>query len=344
MADHFIYKKESTFGTWVTPDLAIPVKGAGIHSRRSAIDLQVTGGGRDPFQMVMGKKAVGGGIEFPWWTTRVGPLLSTILTSVTTTNPSGSIYNHAMLFDDTALLGSVSAQMRYSASVAQNILSAVISKISFTWDAGADEPVLVKPEFEAKDEAPAGGTWDYDGATSSPAVISPSYASQVRPFMFYDCVIKHGGTPSISGGKISLAGATTVTRVKNISLDIDMGVDADGFRLAQDPTRKAVPPGERKMSVKISQDWSTLDSTFYTAWRAGTMLALDITMQGAVISGSDKYEAHITVPSLWFDPATYPDVAGEEQVKMQEISGTPVYNTTCAAALGIWIQTSEATI
>lgn len=344
MTQHLIYSREAAFGTWVTPATWLPVDEANVQSQREQVELRLTGSGRDLRQSVLGAKPVNGPLVLPWHFTGIGGILASFLRSVTTVEVVAStVYTHSLLFDDTVGLLPLSMQQQYSASVALNILSAVVT--SMTISAVAKEKVGLNFALEAKDEALAGGTWDYDGVTSSPAVISsPSYPSVTRPFMFYDGTVQIGGTASISSNIISLSGATAYPKTNNFEVGLDLGVDTDGFGITTDPTQQELWPGDREITVSIERSWTDLSTTLYAAWRAGTPQPMELKFVGPEIDTGHNYEAHIVMPAVVLNPAQLPGVTGSHAKKRQSVSGKATEDATTGHALNIWIKTSEATL
>lgn len=340
---HFIYAKQAAFGTWATPTRAVPVISADIQSGRDVVPLDTTGSGRGPYVHVLGAKPVTMSVEMPFWTVNTATAINQLLTTLATTNPNAGVYDHAMLFDDTAALGSISAQVKYTASVARNALGAVVSGLTIS--AAVKEAARLKFDYACKDEALAGGTWDYDGATASAAVVaSPTYGTLRRPFMFYDAAVIAGGTPALSSGKLSVSGGTTYTKLSNVEIAINTNLDADGYGLSTDPTRQELLPGNREIAVSFEMSWSDYTTTFYTNARAGTAMALDLTLSSLTIASTYKYEAHICIPSLFLDPVNLPEISGDKSRRKITVTGKAQTDTTTGVDFGMWLRTGESTI
>jgi hypothetical protein len=348
--EHIVYKRETTFGTWVTPDKWLPVSTFNINSAREVLDDSLTGlANRGLYGTVLGGKPVNGNIGLPWHFVNIGSIFRSFMRDCTTTNPYAGVYDHAMLFDDTqGLLGlSVQAQHKYVAgagdNLAINILSAVCGSMKIAM--ATKERVLLDGAFEAKDEAKAAGTWDWSGGASPAEIATPAYSAVLGHFMFYHAAVVIGGTPAISGGKISVGGGTTYSKINTLDISIDNGLDAEGFGLTTDPTRQEIWPGDRKITADFEISWTNLSTTFYDAWRAKTQMALLVDLVSATtIASTYKYEAHIAIPGLVLDPATLPDIVGTKEKRKQSVSGRAQVDATTAKDFGIWIRTSEATL
>jgi len=344
-AEHFIYSAQSAIQTWVTPARAIPVESADIQHAREVLDLGVTGDSRAPYTHVLGAKPVTLKLAMPFWTVNMATLLKTLCTNNTITEISaGAVYDHAMLFDDTAALGCVSGQVKYKSDLARNVLGATPNGL--TIGAAIKEPVKLTFDMIAKDEALAAATWDFDGSASPAVIASPTYGTLRRPLMFYDASVTAGGTPSLNSGtkKISIAGGTAYTKVNSMEIAINANLDADGFALSSDPTVIELGPGSREIKVTLEMSWTDYATTFYTNARAGTAMAVALELSGQTIASSYKYEAHVFVPSVFFDPVNLPDISGDKSRKKIQVTGTAQYDAATGVDFGIWVRTGEATI
>jgi hypothetical protein len=289
---------------------------------------------------------VSGSVALPWWGTLIGPILrSFMLTTVATTVTTG-VYDHGLLFDDASSVLGLSIQQQYTSAVAINALSAVVNQMTIT--AAQKAAVQIGLDLIAKDEAKAGGTWDYDGTTGSPAVLgTPSYPTILRPLMFYDAAVTINGTPSLNGStkKISVAGGTAYPKVDNVVITIANNLDAEGFALASpDPTVQELYPGDRDITVSFDISWSDYATTFYDAARAGTAMAFVLDIIGPTIAAANKHEAHIIIPSLFFDVTKLPPLEGPQSRKKRTVTGKAQLDSVTGVDFGIWIRSSEATL
>jgi hypothetical protein len=344
--EHFIYSAQSALGTWVTPARAIPVESADIQHAREIIDLGVTGDCRAPYVHVLGAKPVTFALVMPFWTVNVATLLNTVMTDNAITEvTSPTVYDHGMLFDDTAMLGSISGQVKYKSDLGRNVLGATPNGLTIS--AAIKEPAKLAFDFIAKDEALAAGTWDFDGSASPVLVASPTYGTLRRPLMFYDASVTMGGTPAINGTtqKVSIGSGTAYTKVNSIEFAINNNLDADGFGLVADPTVQELGPGSREIKVTLEMSWTDYATTFYTNARAGTAMAVALELVGPIIGATvSKYEAHIFAPSVFFDPVNLPDISGDKSRKKIQVTGTAQRDSVTGVDFGMWVQTGEATI
>lgn len=335
--EHFVYAPETVYGTWVTPTKAIPVESVELQTAREAVDLRVTGAGRGLYERVLGAKPVNGSLVCPWWTSYIATIFKSFLRDTATTGAGP--YTHTFLPDDTADLLGLSIQEIYSASLGLDILSATVNAV--TINAAVKEAVKLTFELEAKDEALAGGTWDYSGGAAPALVASPGslYPAIARPLMFYDAAIVIGGTPSIASKIISVAAGTAYVKVANVEIKIDNGLDTDGYGLVADPTRQELPPGNREITCKFEISWTDYSTTLYAAARAGTAMAFQLNLVGL-----SNAEAHVIIPSLFFDPAKLPAVAGDSKKRTLSLTGKAQLDSVTAKDINVWIKSGEATV
>lgn len=335
---HLVYSPETVFGTWVTPVVALPIETEDIGTAREMLDLRTTGSCRSLFDRVLGAKSVNGGMTTYWWQADIGSLLKTFLRDVDTSG-AGDPWTHAFLFNDAVGLLGNSIQKIYKTSataLAQNILSATVS--TFTVTAASKEKVVLAFTFEAKDEALAGGTWDYDGS-ASPAIVTPSYTATTRPYMFYDARVSWGGTASISSNKITIAAGTDYAKIMNLEVIADLAPDTDGFGLTEDPTRQEVWPGNREINVSFDISWTDYAATFYDAARAGTAMALELDL-----SISAGREAHVIVPAVVFEPNKLPPLTGDSAKKVLSLTGKGKIESVTGVDYNLWFESGEATV
>lgn len=339
---HFIYSNQSAIGTWVTPARAVPVESFDIQHARESLNLNVTGAGRAPYLTVLGAKPVTATLVIPWWTINVASLFNCMMTTLDTDSPNAGVYDHDMLFDDTTYPKWFSGQGKYTATLARNLLGAAIDSVKIT----AATKAAAKLEFGliAKDEGKAGGTWDFDGSACPAVVASPTYGTLRRPLMFYDATVTIGGTPSLSDGRLTIGSGTTYSKLSQAAITISNNIDSDGFGLTPDPTVQETIPGNRDIELAFDMSWSDYATTFYDNARAGTAMAFDLALVGPTITGVYKYEAHITIPSVFFDPVNLPPIDGDKSKKTISVVGKAQTDTTTGVDFGLSVRTSEATI
>ena len=333
---HFLYAPETVFGTWVTPTKALPIEESTLQAEREAIDLRLSGSCRSLYYRALGAKPVGGTVKLPFPAASVGTWFKTFLRD-TATSGSGP-YTHAFLFDDTLNPLGISVQQQYTATLGQNFLSCVTTSVTFTGT--VKESVQLEFSLLAKDEALAGGTWDYNGGASPALVANPGalYATRARPFMFYDAGITIGGTPAIADKIISVTGGTAYAKALNVKVSIELNADADGYGLAADPTRQEIPAQDRDITVDLELSWTDYSTVLYSAARAGTPLAFTWNL----VAGNN--EAHIIIPALFLDPAKLPNLTGSSAKQTISLTGKAVLDTVTGHSFNLWLKNGEATL
>lgn len=344
MTEHIVYSSEAQYGTWVTPARTLPVDECNIQSQREQVPLDVTGFGRGRYLSVPGAKPVNGPLNLPWWMTRVGAFFGSFLVNAVQTVVDTGVYNYGLLPDDDLPLNGFSIQQRYSPTVAINVLSAYVASMSIAL--AIKEAARVQMTMEAKDDAVAGANWDYNGQPS-PAVIDPlpAYAALMRPMMFYDVALTLGATVGAgTGNRFTVAGGTTYNLIETLNLNIDNGVDTEGYGLTPDPTRQVIYPGARTIGADLELDWSSMPTVFSNAWRNDVPMTLRIDLVGPVITGAYRYEAHITIPRFRLSSAQHPAASGDKSRRKQSASGEAEVDQTLGTDINVWIQTSEATL
>jgi len=336
---HFVYSAEAAFGTWVTPAKAIPIETADVGAEREVIDLRTTGACRSLFQRVLGPKSVSGQLVTYWWPSYIATLIKNWMRDNATSG--GGPYVHAFLFDDgIAHLGySIQQIANTTSGVGTNILSAYVSTLQI--GLAAKEQAKFTFNFEAKDEAKIGGTWDYNGGASPSMVSTPGskYASIARPLMFYDGTITIGGTPSLASNVITITSGTDYAKILSATITINNDLDTDGFGITEDETRQEIWPGDREITVTFEISWTDYATTFYDAARAGTAMAFELGLDGAGNS-----EGHIVIPSVFFDPNKLPPITGSNKKKTLSLTGKAQYDSVTGKDFNMWIQSDESSI
>jgi hypothetical protein len=343
--EHFGLAKQSDFSTWATPAHFFRINSFSLAPNRARIDGRYTGASRSLAQRWLGEKAPSGSFEMPAFPEKLGFfLLAAGLVSRTTTTPEDATNArlHCFLPDDTASLIALSLQAQYGNSIGVNVLGAVIDTLKIS--AAMREDVKISADFFAKDEAKCGGVWDYDGSTESPALVSsPTYsATTLRPFMFYDAAIVSGGTPAIDGTskRMSIGSGTARNTLERIEFSIANNLDLPHF-LTADPTPRLVAGQDRTITGSFDIDVSTMSTTFYDEYRAGSKIALQARFTSVEIESGQNYMLEITLPSIDFDDASFPDMTGEQSRRVRSVSFTAMLDSTTNYDIGVALRDSQ---
>lgn len=344
--EHVGFSPEVTWGTWVLPATFFPVDTFSIDPGRARLDGRFTGASRALRNRWLGAKAPSGSLSLPAWGEGLGLLIKAAqLTDITTQQPDGvgspTVYEHAFLPDDSDPIAALSAQAQHSSAIGTNLIGVVMDKMTLSAKAG--ELVMVEFDWLAKDEAPAGGTWDWDGGASAALIANPTYfASTIRPFIFYDAAIVTGGVVTLDGvtKQLSVAGGTSRTRLETLEITLENNLDARPF-LQNDPTPGNVVAQDRAITGKFDYDQSTVTSDFYTEMRAGTQVALQWTLLGQDIDGAYSRELTLTLPLVDFDQAAFADISGSQDRRMRSVEFTGLWDGTLDTDIGITLRDTQ---
>lgn len=342
-ADDLIIAAESTPGTWVTPDTAFPVDKVVHNLNRNYIEKRLSGKGRFHANHLLGGIMPSGSIEMDLYPDYMGLFLQAAGFDITTTTPGGATNArlHGCLPSADRNLGSLSAQVKRSASVAMNILRMTIAKL--TLKAVAGNQVTVAMDYVAKDEAVAGANWNYTASSSEAVISSPTYiGATLTPYLFYNAALVLGGTVSLDGTtkQYSISGGSAFNIVESLEVMIDN--DNDQFHTLQsDPTVYGMPAQDSAVTVKMDLDWSTIVSTYYGYFRDGTNAALKLTLTGAQIESGQNYLFEVVIPNLSFTAAEFPDVEGSSKRRKQTVEAVGNLHAATDFPIGVAIKDTQ---
>jgi hypothetical protein len=344
MAQHVIIGKETAWGTWVTPTKAIPVINFSGSVGRSRIEGRYSGASRGVYGRWPGAKEPSGSLEMPLWSELLGYFLYAAQFEITTSTPSGATTTreHGCLpIDDPEIVRSLSIQAQHGGTHAVNYLGVVADKL--TLSVKAKEAATLALDWKARDEAPAGVAWDYDGTTVSDALIAnPIYfARTLRPYIFTDATLVTGGTVALDGTKkqFTVTGGTARTKLDNLEIALSQGFDLPIFNGA--PTPGAARAGDRSVTGKFDYDLSTMNRAFYDEYRAGTQVALQLTLTGPVIETTLRRKFVVTLPLIDFDDASWPEIAGGNGRQVRSVAFTAIQDPTSGYDIGCTIADTQ---
>lgn len=321
--EHIIFDEQTTnWKTWEdAPDKAIPVDNFSLEPGREYISRRTTGVCRDLKYVWLGQKLVTGSLEMPAWWEYLGYFFKAAgLHDIDSTQQGATTaYQHGFIADHTTMPYGLSVQAKRDADDADNVLGMIFNSVTLTCT--ANEPVVLSFEYVAYDEAPADGTWDYDGATAAPAVIaSPTYfADTVLPYRFQHATINVGSTLTWVPGenvytKVGGASATidnfTITWTNNHDLKVFLGNALAGNAIG----------GDFEVTGGFDLDQSTVDETFRNYYRNGTANAIWLDIDSGVEADTGyNYVLRVVIPNAYYPKGGLPDLSGSNDRRIQPV-------------------------
>lgn len=327
MTEHVIVKKQSAWGTWVTPDKAIPVDSWSLDPGAARVERRVSGVGLGLKYNWLGGKLVTGSFEMPGWMSYLGLFLQAAgFTDIVSTLKSTPAYEHGMLINDASQPAGLSVQLKRTAAAASNLLGVMINKLTFNCQAG--EPLVMSGDYIAKDEAPTGGTWDHDGSAAPAVIASPAYfASTILPFRFHHAALTIGGTVTFNDTTniFTISGGTAYT-VEMAEVSLDNALDPRLF--LNNRTAQNVVAQDRSVTGRLDLDQSTYNAALHDLYRAGTRAAVSLYFNsGTIIASTYDYELEIVLPLADFGNAPLPDIQGGNERRKQSVEFTGLVGT-----------------
>jgi hypothetical protein len=328
------FKLESTWGTPVTVDKFVEFDSESLNWEPTWIEptgLRVGTKFKRASRLVQSRQTVGGSFDLQFATRTMGTLVKAMLGSTVTT--------------PTVIAGSAYKQVHTPGDFVGKSLTVQVGRPepSGTVRAHTYEGCKVTGwEFSVSDGETAKLSLDIDGQTelTATALATASYVS-AGVFSFADVsVFKLGGTPSTTGGEISVAGGATVTTVvKGFSLKGETPMATERFGL-----------GNAGQKVEqLENDTPTFTGTldaefnrteFYDLFKANTTTAIELKLESSIISGTDKNTVHIVIPAAKFKTAA-PNVDGPDIVQMSV--DFEVYSNEVDAALMFKLISADST-
>lgn len=340
-SEHFIFAEETAFGTWVTPDKALPVKTVSLTGSQPLMLTDETGGGRNSRPGSVGEIGVTGTIETLLHPTVLPYLLRSVFANRTKATAGTGGFRNKLLIDDDIKFDTFSIQKRYTATTAESLRGCKVT--SFTIGARTREFATCSIEMVGKDSTMTpSGTWS-DG-TNAPAVIDPVpyEPSYVEPFKFYQGVLRLGGSVALTSDELIVTGGTQRVDLDNIELtcNFNVGTDAYGINLG-DRTVQSLDEGRREITVKFDPNFNATGSEFYNAWKNGARAVIELFFQGPEYVTGDKYEMKWTLPWVVYSNGANPDVNAEYGLKRHTVEGRAFVDPTTDADIGVVIQSTN---
>jgi hypothetical protein len=303
-SEHFMFAKETTFGTWTTPNKALPVRTVALTGGQPLMIPDETGGGRGQRPGSPGEISATGDVTTLLHPT-VLPFLLRSVFATRATSAAGTGFRNKLLIDDDISFDTFSVQKRYRADLAESLRG--VKMTGFTIGARAREFATCTLNFAGKDSTiTPGGTWS-DG-TSAPVVVDPVpyEATYVEPFKFYQGVIRLGGSVTLTAGELVVTGGTPRNDLDNVEI-------AFNFHGAE----------------------------FYNAWKNGARAIVELFFQGPIYNASSRYELKLTLPWVVYSNGAVPELNAAYGLKRHTVEGSAFVDPTTDVDVGLVIQSPE---
>jgi hypothetical protein len=176
-------------------------------------------------------------------------------------------------------------------------------KISgWTISVAAGQAGALSLSFICRNELAASGNSDPLNASVPPLATfaTPTDGLGLSLFHFKEAAIYSGGTPTLTSGVVSLAGATALGNVQNISIQQQIGFDAQRqFVGGKGFIAEPVENGYRALTGSMTIEWLS-SMAAYEAFVGDTPTSLQLTFTGATVSTSN-YLLDIIIPNVEFE-------------------------------------------
>lgn len=300
---------ESVWGTPVTPAKALEFDTESLVWEPTFIEPTGLRAGvkyKRASRLVKSRESVSGGLSLQFATRTMGTLVKAMLGSTVTT--------------PTLITGSAYKQVHNPGDFMTKSLTVQVGRPepSGTVRAHTYEGCKVKSwEFSVSDGEAAKLSVDLDGQTelTATALVTASYVSS-EVFNFSQAsVFKLGGT--VSGvTELSVASGVTIpTIVHGFTLKGEAPLAGERYGLGN-AGQKAEQLENDTPTITGTLDCEFDRTTFYDVFKTGGVnQAIELKLEGSIISGSDKNTIHIIISAARFKAAA-PNVDGPDIVKM----------------------------
>lgn len=342
-AEAFMWADEVTWGTWVAPTKAIPVRSASVNPETTFMEAGVTGGGKGRRPGAAGEISVNGPMETLLYPVDLGFIVRTLFKTRAKT-AAGAGWLNKLLPNDAVDNGSLSLQKRYTSARAESIKGAKIN--TFTLSARSREYATATFDFAAKDAAASGGTFS-DGV-AAPAVIDPVPYSVGLPdgLKFYQGELLLGGSYTLVAGQLVYTGGTARCEIDNVELTANFNISTDAYGLClDDRTVQALDEGQREVNLRFDPNFATVGFEFYNAWRNGTPAAVQLHFLGPEFEAGQKYDLKFSLPYVVYQNAANPEINAEYGLKRSTVEGGCYIDPTLGVDWGLaWQTTDDLTV
>lgn len=301
------FKLESTWGTAVTVDKFVEFDSESLTWSPTYIEptgLRVGTKVKRASRLVQSRQTVGGDLALQFATRTMGTLVKAALGSAVTTPVlvAGTAYKQVHTPGD-FLTKSLTVQ------VGRPEPGGTVRAHTY---AGCK---VVSWEFSVSDGETAQLSLTFDGRSEATATaLATATFTSAEVFNFQNVsVFKLGGTPSTSAGEISVAGGVSVPGVvRGFTLSGETPMANERFGLGNAGLKNEQLENDTPtITGSVEAEWDR--TTFYDAFKANTTTALELKLEGSIISASDKNTCHFVIPALKFKNSPF-NVGGPDIV------------------------------
>lgn len=328
------FKKESTYGTGVTPDRwpeftddsdGFDIDGfERVQGKGMRVGSRVARSGR----RVTTKRAAAGSFGYELFSKGQGALWELVLGSGASTLVSGTTYQQVFTLADT----------QPSATWQQGIVDASGTVNPFTFPG----TVVTKAEFSCDDSiAMAKIDLDARDITTATAYAAPTMPTGGNLFSFATSVITLGGTVTAPTTTALASGGTAVTNVESWSCEIDRALAVERFTHGNGGLKsKPLVTGGQAITGKLTLEY--VDNVVRDAIINDTALPLTITMSGGALSaGNETWQ--LVLPEVKLDAKGLPKQGGGDLPKL-DVTWTALDNLVAAQPIWLVCRTSDSAL
>lgn len=302
-----MFKLESVWGTAVTPDKAIEFDSESLTWTPTFIEptgLRVGTKMKRASRLVQSRQNVGGDLALQFATRTMGTLVKAALGS--------------SVASPTLVLGSAYKQVHFPGDYLTKSLTVQVGRPEPGGTVRAHTYAGCKVtswEFSVSDGETAQLSLTFDGRSEATATaLATATFTSAEVFNFSNVsVFKLGGTPSTAAGEISVAGGVAVPGVvRGFTLSGETPMANERFGLGNAGLKSEQLENDTPtITGSVEAEWDR--TTFYDPFKANTTTALELKMEGSVISGTDKNTCHFVIPALKFKSSPF-NVGGPDIV------------------------------
>ena len=158
-------------------------------------------------------------------------------------------------------------------------------------------------------------TVDAQSEVTATSYTAPTFTA-AEVFHFAEGGLLIGGTPTTSGGFVSISGGTAPTAVvSSVSVKGSTKLNTSRYNIGASTKSEPVENAFCEVTGTIELEFATL-TDFYTAMIADTQQALQITFTGSLIASTYHNYVNILIPNAVFEDAT-PQATSTDVVKVK---------------------------